>query len=259
MHCLRSEEARNEWKKWFNIVTRRKVRSRVFSKSTDGRGISSLPKRYNKNATLSTSNKAWSSDTLRRAVHFDTLKRSINDEDTEKQPVVFMNEGFKEKKDLNMECAQSESVTDNHTSTVISNFDFVTVTELEGENVGTNKSYNSNEGGTKPLTVREDARIDEEVSTFEILWVNEGTASALNEQTDRESCVISSGQIELSNLQEGPLQFVNPIATEKIDTHSEVEQLENNEQVEVVGFLENLSSAVSNLASYLQTKSVQFQ
>ena len=77
MQCLRQQDARKEWKRWFNV--------KVQSYSTDCRGFNdnTIPKQYNKIDTMGASNGPWNSDTVCNA---NALKRSINNEDKKKPP-----------------------------------------------------------------------------------------------------------------------------------------------------------------------------
>ena len=202
MQCLRSQEARKEWKRWFNMVSCRPDRARAYSRSTDSRGYNgdnTLPKRYNKSATMSTSYGPWDSNTLRRAVQLDAIKRSVNNDNKKKTTVVFVNDGFEEKKDLCLEYSQNNP---DKQSTVIANTSTMEMLEEESVDAGAKVIEKSNSQQAEPLTTTF-AKFSEEDSSFVIMWVNRETASKMNEQTTSESCKTSPQQIELCNYTDG--------------------------------------------------------
>ena len=81
MHCVRSEEARSEWKKWFKQLTCQKASHSTKYFKYSGTGTGTGP-RGNVYGTLSTSasGRSSSSSTLQWAATSETLKRTIEEE-----------------------------------------------------------------------------------------------------------------------------------------------------------------------------------
>jgi len=274
MHCVRSEDARKQWKIWVHIITCRKV-SIETKKSITGYTSSDYGKgtlgKYNKYATMSTSAHPSGSQTLQRI-----LKKELNSSVTSQADSVIENEYStfsptldpteEEKVDLSSDAppkpVQSDVLASKNPFSSNGN-EYIEVNldtcedgiEMEDFKVDVHKKE-SDIHSLHSVKISGDSKIDTKslggeadniINKFDILWMKEGSLanSRSSLQTDEKKSKQNGLEDVTANLPSGSSLVKNgSLANSHSSLHTDEKRKSKQSGLEV-GVIANLASSSS--------------